>query len=123
MAAALTTLQTPPSSVIASTTRFWSTFSAVMATLRRYWLTYRRRSTSLARASMRPAAETSARTTACWLDRNANDVAATLHVHPPTVRYRLRTLQRLFGDQLGDPESRFELEIALRALLAAPASP
>jgi hypothetical protein len=73
------------------------------------------------RASQRSAL---AETLLAWLklDRNANDVAATLHVHPQTVRYRLRTLQQLFGDQLGDPESRFELEIALRAraLLAAP---
>ena len=75
------------------------------------------------RASQRSAL---AETLLAWLklDRNANDVAATLHVHPQTVRYRLRTLQRLFGDQLGDPESRFELEIALRAraLLASPAA-
>jgi hypothetical protein len=52
-----------------------------------------------------------------WLqfDRNANEVAARLHVHPQTVRYRLRQLDRLFGDQLRDPDVRFELEIALRA--------
>jgi hypothetical protein len=49
------------------------------------------------------------------LDRSAPEVAARLHVHPQTVRYRLRRLHQLFGDQLGDTESRFELEVALRA--------
>jgi DNA-binding PucR family transcriptional regulator len=50
------------------------------------------------------------------LDRNVADVAARLHVHPQTVRYRLRQLERLFGPALRDPELRFELEVALRAL-------
>jgi hypothetical protein len=36
-------------------------------------------------------------------------------VHPQTVRYRLRQLEDLFGDQLLDPDLRFELEIVLRA--------
>jgi hypothetical protein len=38
-----------------------------------------------------------------------------LHVHPQTVRYRLRQLEELFGDQLLDPDLRFDLEIVLRA--------
>jgi DNA-binding PucR family transcriptional regulator len=46
---------------------------------------------------------------------NANAVAASLHLHPQTVRRRLRQLDRLFGDQVRDSEVRFELEIALRA--------
>lgn len=52
-----------------------------------------------------------------WLrnSMNANAVAAHLHVHPQTVRHRLRQLGRLFGDDLKDPDRRFELEIALRA--------
>ncbi len=52
-----------------------------------------------------------------WLQHgcNANEVAARLHVHPQTVRYRLRQVDDLFGDQLRDPDRRFELEIALRA--------
>lgn len=52
-----------------------------------------------------------------WLQLNmsANEVAAKLHVHPQTVRHRLRHLARLFGDSLRDPEMRFDLEIALRA--------
>ena len=46
---------------------------------------------------------------------NANEVAVCVHVHPQTVRYRLRQVDDLFGDQLRDPDRRFELEIALRA--------
>lgn len=49
------------------------------------------------------------------LNMNANEVAARLHVHPQTVRHRLRQITRLFGDQMRDPDLRFELEIALRA--------
>ena len=52
-----------------------------------------------------------------WLQQNmnANAVAASLHLHPQTVRRRLRHLDRLFGTQLRDSDVRFELEIALRA--------
>ncbi|WP_218577187.1 PucR family transcriptional regulator [Phytohabitans rumicis] len=52
-----------------------------------------------------------------WLkfNMNANEVAAHLHVHPQTVRHRLRQLAQLFGNQIRDPDLRFELEIALRA--------
>jgi predicted ArsR family transcriptional regulator len=52
-----------------------------------------------------------------WLElnMNANAVATRLHVHPQTVRRRLRQLDRLFGDQVHDGDVRFELEIALRA--------
>ncbi|MEV5708610.1 helix-turn-helix domain-containing protein [Actinoallomurus sp. NPDC052274] len=58
-----------------------------------------------------------AETLLAWLQagRNANEVAVRLHVHPQTVRYRLRQLDDLFGDQLQDPDLRFELEIVLRA--------
>jgi DNA-binding PucR family transcriptional regulator len=42
-------------------------------------------------------------------------VAQHVHVHPQTVRYRLRQVEDLFGDQLRDPDRRFELEVALRA--------
>jgi hypothetical protein len=52
------------------------------------------------------------------LDRSASDVAARLHVHPQTVRYRLRQLDRLFGPALRDPALRFEFELALRAALS-----
>ena len=43
------------------------------------------------------------------------DVAQALHVHPQTVRYRLAQLREAFGDDLDDPDARFELELALRA--------
>jgi hypothetical protein len=65
-----------------------------------------------------------AETLLAWLQsgRNTNGVALRLHVHPQTVRYRLRQLEDLFGDRLQDRDLRFELEIALRArtLLAGP---
>ncbi len=52
-----------------------------------------------------------------WLahQRHTPAVAAQLHVHAQTVRYRVRKLHELFGDQLEHPDSRFELELALRA--------
>lgn len=58
-----------------------------------------------------------AETLLAWLQsgRNANEVAMRLHVHPQTVRYRLRQLEELFGEQLLDPDLRFDLEIVLRA--------
>jgi PucR C-terminal helix-turn-helix domain len=58
-----------------------------------------------------------AETLLTWLQHgcNANEVALRVHVHPQTVRYRLRQVDELFGDQLRDPDLRFELEIALRA--------
>jgi hypothetical protein len=46
---------------------------------------------------------------------NAVAMAAELHVHPQTARYRLVRLRELFGDDLDDPDARFELELALRA--------
>ncbi|GAA3752587.1 hypothetical protein HDA32_004528 [Spinactinospora alkalitolerans] len=57
-----------------------------------------------------------AETLLSWLQTgyNANEVAARLHVHPQTVRYRLRRLEELFGDRLRDPDQRFELEMVLR---------
>lgn len=46
---------------------------------------------------------------------NAVAMAAELHVHPQTARYRIARLRELFGNDLDDPDARFELEIALRA--------
>lgn len=46
----------------------------------------------------------------------AAQVAELLGVHPQTVRYRLRVLDRAFGDRLTRPDDRFATEIALRAL-------
>ncbi len=56
------------------------------------------------------------RTLDAWL-RHAgarSAVATELAVHPQTVRYRLARLRELFGDGLDDPETRFELMLALR---------
>lgn len=52
-----------------------------------------------------------------WLETRggAPTVAARLNVHPQTVRYRMRQLTRLFGDRLTDPDSKFAIELALRA--------
>jgi hypothetical protein len=52
-----------------------------------------------------------------WLRRQGNvaAVAADLHVHPQTVRYRLARLRERFGGALDDPDARFEFELALRA--------
>jgi hypothetical protein len=49
---------------------------------------------------------------------NAAAMARTLKVHPQTARYRIARLRELLGDQLDDPQARFELEAALRARAA-----
>jgi PucR C-terminal helix-turn-helix domain len=56
-------------------------------------------------------------TALAYLRRRGNSVemAAELHVHPQTARYRVARLRELLGEQLDDPDARFELEIALRA--------
>ena len=46
---------------------------------------------------------------------NAAAMARALHLHPQTIRYRLNRLRELFGDELADPDARFELELALRS--------
>jgi len=57
-----------------------------------------------------------AETLLAWLQlgENAAEVAQQIHVHPQTVRFRLRQIRELFGDQLRDPDRRFELQLALR---------
>ncbi|HSI80828.1 MAG TPA: helix-turn-helix domain-containing protein, partial [Solirubrobacterales bacterium] len=59
-----------------------------------------------------------------WLDHQgeASRVAAELHVHPQTVRYRLGRLRALLGDALDDPEGRFELGLAVRSAAAIESS-
>jgi hypothetical protein len=52
---------------------------------------------------------------------NAAAMARALGVHPQTARYRLRGLRELLGDAIEDPDARFEIELALRARLQAPA--
>ena len=44
-----------------------------------------------------------------------DDVAAELHVHPQTVRYRMQQLRGLYGDRLLDPGFVRELVVALPA--------
>lgn len=46
--------------------------------------------------------------------RTAPEVAQALGIHPQTARKRLRQLDDLFGDRLGDPRFRFEALLALR---------
>ncbi len=68
-------------------------------------------------ARLRPAQrDRIAETLLAWLQlgENAAEVAQQLHVHPQTVRYRLRQITELFGNQLRDPDCRFELQLALR---------
>jgi hypothetical protein len=77
-------------------------------------------------ARLRPAQrDRIAETLLAWLQlgENAAEVAQRIHVHPQTVRYRMRQIHELFGDQLRDPDRRFELQLALRIrTLAAPAN-
>lgn len=40
-------------------------------------------------------------------------VAAELHVHPQTVRYRMTQLREIYGDRLQDPDAVLELVLAL----------
>jgi hypothetical protein len=56
-------------------------------------------------------------TALAYLHRHGNAVAMAdqLGVHPQTARYRIARLRELFGDDLDDPDGRFELELALRA--------
>jgi hypothetical protein len=53
-----------------------------------------------------------------WLEKRgtAAEIADLLHVHPQTVRYRIKQFEQAFGDRLSDPEARFALELALRVM-------
>ena len=57
------------------------------------------------------------RTAHAYVRHGGNSVAMAeeLHVHPQTARYRIARLRELLGEQLEDPDARFELELALRA--------
>ena len=48
------------------------------------------------------------------------EVSTELFVHPQTVSYRLKRLRELLGDDLDDPDARFELLLVLAARGAAP---
>jgi len=56
-------------------------------------------------------------------DGNAVAMAAEMHVHPQTARYRIARLRELLGEQLDDPDARFELQLALRAEALGAAAP
>ena len=57
-----------------------------------------------------------AETLLAWLEtRSIPDVAARLHVHPQTVRYRMNQIRHMFGRELDDCDARFELELVLRS--------
>ncbi len=56
-------------------------------------------------------------TLGAWLRTrgSAAEIAEALSVHPQTVRYRMRQLEKAFGARLDDPDERFALELVLRA--------
>ncbi|SDT82965.1 PucR C-terminal helix-turn-helix domain-containing protein [Streptomyces sp. TLI_053] len=61
-------------------------------------------------------------TLTAWLAAGGPSATAkALGVHPQTVRYRVRKLEKLFGPALYDPRTRLDLEIALRIHRLAPA--
>jgi hypothetical protein len=58
-----------------------------------------------------------AETLLAWLETRggAPEVAARLGVHPQTVRYRMRQIRELWGEEVDDPDRRFEMELVLRS--------
>jgi hypothetical protein len=50
------------------------------------------------------------------------EIGGEIHIHPQTVRYRLRQLREVLGD-IDDPERRFSLALALRGDRAASGDP
>ncbi|WP_138906704.1 PucR family transcriptional regulator [Streptomyces chryseus] len=77
----------------------------------------RRRLAHLGEAGGPAHAHRLAETLLAWLETRggAPEVADRLGVHPQTVRYRLRQLRELWGEDLDDPDRRFEMELVLRA--------
>ncbi len=68
-------------------------------------------------AQLRPAtAQRLSETLRSWLlhQGRRDAVAADLHVHPQTVRYRMGQLRELYADRLDDPRVVFELLLALQ---------
>jgi PucR C-terminal helix-turn-helix domain/GGDEF-like domain len=57
-------------------------------------------------------------TLSVWLDAlgDVGSAANTLHVHPNTLRYRLRRISEVGGLDLGDPEVRFAAQLQLRII-------
>lgn len=64
-----------------------------------------------------PARERLALTLRSWLPHQGrrDDVAADLHVHPQTVRYRMQQLRELYGERLRDAAFVRKLVVALPA--------
>jgi DNA-binding PucR family transcriptional regulator len=54
---------------------------------------------------------------AAWLDAVGDITVASeiLHIHPNTLRYRLRRMGELFGVTLDDPDERLSVWLQLRA--------
>ena len=52
-----------------------------------------------------------------WLTggSSTSELARSLSVHPQTVRYRMRRIEEIFGEQLRNPQWRFEMLLALHA--------
>lgn len=63
------------------------------------------------------AAERLVETLRSWLlnQGRREAVAADLHVHPQTVRYRMGQIRELYGERLSDPRTVLELTVALGA--------
>jgi DNA-binding PucR family transcriptional regulator len=61
-----------------------------------------------------------AETLAAYLDGFGDiaTVAQGLHVHPNTVRYRIRRVEKILDTTLADPDVRLLLSLSLRALAA-----
>ena len=75
------------------------------------------RSSSHSQASVPQRPQRLSETLRSWLlhQGRRDAVASHLHVHPQTVRYRMGQLRELYGERLDDPETVFELLLALRA--------
>jgi sugar diacid utilization regulator len=73
-------------------------------------------------SELRPAtAQRLGETLRSWLlhQGRRDDVAADLHVHAQTVRYRMGQLRDLYGDRLDDPQVVLELLLALHPAAGA----
>jgi hypothetical protein len=75
-------------------------------------------------ADLKPGtADRLAETLRTWLlmQGRRDEVAAALHVHPQTVRYRMGQVRELYGDRLTDPDTVLALIVALATYRAGQA--